>query len=232
MKSIYNHIENIKSIFIPNLPQNDILDPLSTIIRLCINKYLPLNTKIYIANNKLILHQNSFTQGPYRAMFGYEKKDLHKLYIPITVACKYYLKQVPEETSEYYTWEQKQLDEQKRIMYIDIFKLAVIGLQNLKKTYKDYPIISHCIIHYIHIINTNIKKQITMTDSYFEVSYDISLYDQFTKNWNDNLATIIFNILKQLESTTDQTEINFYITSIENIMSIIDNKIYDIMHPT
>ena len=71
--------------------KNDILDPLSTIIKLFIYHYKPIGTKISISNNKLIIQERGMFQGTVRMIYRDTKNDINIIFYPVIFACKYFL---------------------------------------------------------------------------------------------------------------------------------------------
>lgn len=82
-------MEIIKKFLYPN--KNDILDPLSLVIKLFIYSYKPLGTKISILNNKIIIQDIGIFQSSVRSFNGDTKNDLINMLFPLTYACEIYL---------------------------------------------------------------------------------------------------------------------------------------------
>ena len=123
--------------------QKYIFDPLSTIIKLAILANKELGSKIVVNNNSIDIQEYSLIQGITRLYFGQTKNDIHYLSIPIELACKIYLKKdtvtsIPKITL--------------------IFRCAQNGLLKLIETYKQYPVIVHCLKYYHSIIDLYINK--------------------------------------------------------------------------
>ena len=72
--------------------KNDILDPLSIIVKLFIYYYKPLGTKISIGNNRIYIQDSTYIQGLVRRYNGDSKNDINILLCPILYACITYLK--------------------------------------------------------------------------------------------------------------------------------------------
>ena len=129
-------MSNIKGL--TNNMQKNILDPLSTIIKLAVLGKKEIGCKISIKNNQIFIQENGMFQGVARYYLGVTKNDIHYLSLPIEIACKRYL------TTE------------KIKIYLDIttiFKSAQQGLIKLMETYVTYPIIVHCLKYYNSIID-------------------------------------------------------------------------------
>lgn len=82
-------MELIKNFLYPN--KNDILDPLSLIIKLYIYSFKPTGTKISILNNKIEIQEIGIFQSTVRTIKGDTKNDLINMLFPLTFACEIYL---------------------------------------------------------------------------------------------------------------------------------------------
>ena len=123
--------------------QKYIFDPLSTIIKLAILANKEIGSKIVINNNSIDVQEYSLIQGIKRLYLGQNKNDIHYLSIPIELACKIYL---TKETISIIP----------KIMLI--FKCSQNGLLKLIETYKQHPVIVHCLKYYHSIIDLYINK--------------------------------------------------------------------------
>ena len=141
--------------------KNDIIDPLSVIIKLFIYSFKPVGTKISIGSNKLCIQENTYIQGAWRRWNGDTKNDVNILLCPVLYACTHYLKvtckrgnkQTASNNSNTNTNTNTALDP----FYV-IFKGALDGLTNMKQTYAGTPIIYN-IEHIVNIIGLFMKKQ-------------------------------------------------------------------------
>jgi hypothetical protein len=129
---------------IPKHEKTQIIDPLSAIIRLVINGYKPIGTKICVFDNKIALQEPSYIQGSLRTINGDNKEDLHFLLEPIKNACDRSLL-ISNDTKK------------NQIKYL--FTKAKFGLVNLKTTYQDYPLIARCIELYIKYLDLNLEEK-------------------------------------------------------------------------
>ncbi len=98
--------------------KNDILDPLSVMVKLFIYNYKPIGTKISIGNNRVYIQDTNVIQGIIRKINGDSKNDINILYCPIVYACSHHKEQ-----------------------YLKLFEIALKGLDSLKSTYANTPII-------------------------------------------------------------------------------------------
>ena len=141
------------------------LDPLSTIIKLAIVGTKPLGTKIHVHKNTISIHEPNFSQPMLRYMKRANKYDLHLLHEAIEYACCEFLceafdsaitiTQIPAFGSTMI--RRKSLS--PRQLLPGLFKGAIKGLELLKETYEDFPIITICLQYYINIIHQNMNSE-------------------------------------------------------------------------
>lgn len=141
------------------------LDPLSTIIKLAIIGSKPLGTKIHVHKNTISIHAPNFSQPMVRYMKRANKYDLHLLHEAIEYACCEFLceafdsaitiTQIPAFGSTMI--RRKSLT--PRQLLPGLFKGAIKGLELLKETYEDFPIITICLQYYINIIHQNMNSE-------------------------------------------------------------------------
>ena len=65
--------------------KSQILDPITTIFKLCIISFKPSGIKISINENKIAYQEAGFTQGLFRWTNGDKANDLHNLFNPINM---------------------------------------------------------------------------------------------------------------------------------------------------
>ena len=113
---------NIKQFIYPT--KNNILDPLSVIIKLFIFSYTEKDSKISVLNNRLIIQDGSYLQATYRIINGDNKNDINMLLFPIIYACQKYI-----------------MDDETKNSFEDIFKnlLFMLNLKSIKKLKKIVP---------------------------------------------------------------------------------------------
>jgi hypothetical protein len=198
----------------PKHDKTQIIDPLSTIIRLVINSYKSIGTKICVYENRIILQEPSYIQGSLRKINGDNKEDIHFLLEPIKYACL----KVKKTTEMTY-----------------IFQKAKIGLINLKITYQEYPLISRCIELYIKYIysyleGTNIEEA-DMSDSVLlEKDITNKIYDNFNKLWTDNRISIIYGLLMEIEKQNNNKKIIEILSILDNFILIIEKESRNIIN--
>ena len=104
-----------------------LLDPVTTVSRIALLQYKPRGTKISIQNNNITYIEPGVLQGTWRMFQGDQREDLKNLYTPIVALCRWWLEYpgVKEIVSE-----------------------AVIGIQQLRKTYTETSTIYHTLTLY------------------------------------------------------------------------------------
>lgn len=204
---------------IPKHEKTQIIDPLSAIIRLVINGYKPIGTKICVFENRISLQEPSYIQGSLRTINGDNKEDLHFLLEPIKNSCERYLNINDDERKD-------------KLKFL--FEKAKIGLINLKITYQDYPLISRCIELYIKYLDNylNNKLEISKNNS-IENSilvekeiYD-KIYDNFDKLWSNNKLGIIYNMIIEIDKYNQKgknKESSDMINILDNFVLIVEKE--------
>ena len=171
-------VNNITS----SVSKNDILDPLSVIIKLYLYNSKPIGTKISVGNNKIDIQNSTYIQGIWRRYNGDSKNDINILVCPILYACVYYL--APDN----------------RELYIHIFNEALQALSNLKQTYANTAIIYN-IEHLINIIQSHINEEaskgIVNTDTpLYKIKENI--YQHLNEVWTPSRKNILFGFIKEI----------------------------------
>ena len=165
--------------------KNDILDPLSIIVKLFIYYYKPLGTKISIGNNRIYIQDSTYIQGLVRRYNGDSKNDINILLCPILYACITYLK-----------------NEEIRELYLPIFQISLQALTNMKQTYANTPIIYN-IEHIINVVQMfvnesvpNINNIINPDTPLFKIKEHI--YQQMNQVWTTDRKNILFGFIKEI----------------------------------
>jgi hypothetical protein len=165
--------------------KNDILDPLSIIVKLFIYYYKPLGTKISIGNNRIYIQDSTYIQGLVRRYNGDSKNDINILLCPILYACITYLK-----------------NEEIRDLYMPIFNVALQALTNMKQTYANTAIIYN-IEHIINVVQMfinesvpNVNNIIDPTTPLFKIKEHI--YQQMNQVWTIDRKNILFGFIKEI----------------------------------
>ena len=103
--------------------KNDVLDPLTVIIKLFIYAHKPIGTKLSILNNKIKIQEIGIFQGTIRTLFGDKKNDINIIIFPIIFACNTYL------------------NGQNKTKFRKLFETSCISFDKLKETYQGNEII-------------------------------------------------------------------------------------------
>ena len=130
-----------RNLFYDKDNNNELLDPMTCLIRLCILSFKPQGTKITISDNKIIYNEPNFFQGTVRWSQGVNREDLHNLYNPII------------KSLEWYDINNNEIR--------NIFQMAVKGLVKLKLSYSQNSIIHYTIDHYIEKINSSLTNVVS-----------------------------------------------------------------------
>lgn len=131
-------------------PENEIqiLEPISALIKLAIIYFKNEGTKLAISNHSIFVQSPGPLQGTKRWLFGNTREELHQLLKPI-----YRCTQI--------------LDPESDPNIKDLYKFAILGLKNLKKSYGGgSSTISHTIDLYITILQSNLLDQSIYIDSF------------------------------------------------------------------
>ena len=161
--------------------RNNILEPLTTLIRLCMINYEDPGIKIGINHNKIHFYRSYFFQGPLRKLYNESRENLHNLHNPIQKASEWYDINCLE------------------IKYI--FEYSIKGLKKLKESYQSQSIIAHTIDSYAHILEKELK---TLQPENYNTNNNNTNSDIFLKELDSNLDETQKGILyKGLISTWD-----------------------------
>lgn len=230
IQHVYKYIHDIAKH--KNTKPSQILEPLSTIVRLGIISFKEVGTKIAINNNKLYIQTPAITQGVVRWTYGNNREEVHYLLKPITRALNLYN---PEVNSEF------------RIIY----ECCVKGLRLLKKSYNNNSsTLCHALDLYITLIeNILIGKSITNSKEYpnsveytdtddskvpgtLNISQNtkINLENVFKNIWKEEEITLIANMFV-LALETDPGK-KSYIQAIESILETKDKLSNEIISNT
>lgn len=184
--------------------KNDILDPLSVIVKLFIYSFKPVGTKISIGSNKLCIQENTYIQGAWRRWNGDTKNDVNILLCPVLYACAHCLKVVSKRGL-------------KDPFHV-IFKGALDGLTNMKQTYAGTAIIYN-IEHIVNIIGLFMRKQgrDNKKAEIIVVEEDLS----------ESSALIDPNRVSESDEWLDETAINTKLNEVNSIINV-DTPIYKI----
>jgi hypothetical protein len=195
--------------FVINKNKNDILDPLSVIIKLFIYSYKPVGTKISISHNKIFIQENGLLQSVIRSVFGDSKNDINIIYFPIIFACKFYL------------------SDEKKKKYLSLFNKTLDSFDILKETYQGNEIIYNIdqlknII--VSFIDNNDFNPNTILPNYDSAGNKIKqdIYKHINSIWTGRRINIIFSYIDEILESSSSELTNNLINSLTIYMNCVD----------
>ena len=191
--------------------KNDILDPLSIIVKLFIYSYKPAGTKISIGNNRIYIQESTYIQGIIRKINGDTKNDITILTFPVLYACLNYLKNT-----------------ETRCEYIPIFKIAMEGLVNMKQTYTGTPIIYNIehIINIIQLFLDDTTSDTCGTDSVINQDTPLfkikeHIYHLLNDSWTTDRKNILFGYIREITDIAN-TNVSLKLLLIDGLSKFMD----------
>ena len=197
------------------------IDPICTILKLCLLQYKNMGTKISIKNNVISIQDPGYIQGVQRWMNSDGRDQLHQLKLPIFYFRGIVLGFIPVDHLNI---------DQYILNYIN--DLAIKGLKKIRITYENErkvgSMVKNCIDDYIKILST--------VYTYDDYAIDLSntkktlyaLYNEYTKLWNYEEFIIIVNLLKIADTKENPNIHNGIADGIDNILRAKDLEIDDI----
>lgn len=194
--------------------KNDILDPLSVIIKLYLYNSKPIGTKISVGSNKVDIQNSTYIQGIWRRYNGDSKNDINILVCPILYACVYYLK-----------------SQESRDIYMPIFKEALGALSNLKQTYANTAIIYN-IEHLINIIESHINNEVSVgivnTDTpLYKIKENI--YQHLNEVWSPSRKEILFGLIKEITEVKNPVLKQLFLDGLSVFMDCVDILVSNVL---
>lgn len=216
----------ISTLFTQITSNNDVhiefLDPICTVLKLCVLNFKNQGTKISIKNNKIDIQDNNILQSCIR-MFNNDNRDqLFQLKLPL-----YYFKGL---LSKFILVNDLDIDYED----LEIIKnIAINGLQKLKTTYelskKSGSLIRNSIDEYIRILKHNYNKDEFMIEisDLIKTNSLFLIYAEFLKYWKDNDIKIIIKLINIIieNINTNSISLNNYIICIDNYITAKDKEI-------
>lgn len=200
------------------------LDPICTLLKLCVLNYKQIGTKIGIRNNTITIQEYNMFQNIFRTFHNDSRDQLYQLKMPILYFKGLESKIIENNFSE------------ELLSYVK--NIAVLGLNKLKITYemdwKNCLIIRNCINDYIRILkNTYTKEQYEneMNDLLLNKTLMLSMYEEMLKLWGENDLNNIILIFKALENKcTSVTDVNLsniihYSNSVNSLIEAKDKEL-------
>ena len=211
-KKIINNVMN---------PETDkqLLDPLSSIIRLALLAYKEKHTKISISHNKIYFQPPNIMQGTMRWTNGDGRDDLKNLCHTIEIALLWY-------------------DPNNNKNIQNIFKMSIKGLNKLKDAYtvqgskvSNSNLVCHSILHYTDLIERKLSSLIDDKDEKNISPAITEEYKYFKNLWKDGEIEIINNLFILINDKRNNDEEYVYaINAIEAILQEKDDIIKKILH--
>lgn len=205
--------------FLKNSTDQQLLDPMSTLIKLSLISFCEKGTKISINENSIELQKPGLLQGAIRWSQGDKRTDLHNLYAPIEKALEWYN---PKDN--------------KALTYI--YELAINGLRSLKKAYSELGnsnLVAHTISYYITIIDNKLKgveNSINPENILAESIYkEDSGINRLQTIWTLDEIKIVYHCLLQVtEAKNKNKELENYINSIVSILEGKDKQVRELLY--
>jgi len=200
--------------------KNDILDPLSIIIKLFIYSMKPVGSKISIGNNRLCIQENTYIQGAWRKWNGDTKNDINILLCPILYACIHYLNQPGY-----------------REVFTPIFKQAQDGLVNMKQTYAGTPIVYN-IEHIANILNMFLDnaEEVNVHEANSIVNIDTpmykikeNIYHHLNDSWSEHRKNILFGYVKEILEVNNTTLKLMLLDGLSKFMECMDTIVANVL---
>ena len=129
-----------RNLFYDKDNNNELLDPMTCLIRLCILSFKPQGTKITISDNKIIYNEPNFFQGTVRWSQGVNREDLHNLYNPIIKSLQWY----PPSEGDIYRY---------------FYTKCKSGIEKLISSYDQESTISRTLELYCKLLNDSLNYQ-------------------------------------------------------------------------
>jgi hypothetical protein len=210
IKSVYDGLNIYRTNFTNE--QRQILDPLTTMIKLAILGYKPVGTKLAIYNNKIYFQEPSLSQGFLRWAYGNKRYELHHLLNPIVKAVKRYEITNPSIRA--------------------IFQLAVVGLERLKTSYhNNSSLVIHSLNLYTNIINSvlNNDKDDILRFKNNSLLHNVQDDDEthnnssiFANLWVDEEINLVAKMIQQIE--TVKKDAKTYLDAVNTILLMKEER--------
>jgi len=194
-----------------------ILDPLSTIIKLCILSKKETGCKISVYNNTVIIQEIGIFQPIVRYWYNNNKIDIQYLYNPIELACNYFL-------------SEKMINEKKRNQYIkNLFMDAQKGLYKLIDTYKNYTLLMHSLYFYNNLITNYLDNKyndkLFIRDNLSNI-YNKELVDKLNAIWTEERIKIVLDMVQYIDKDKGSDK---SVKCLEEFIAIIDKEVYELI---
>lgn len=190
--------------------KNDILDPLSVIIKLFIYSYKPIGTKLSINCNRIVIQDVGMFQSTVRVFLGDHKNDINIIILPILYACVKYLTGEP------------------KVRFYAIFERVLLSFEVLKETYNGNEIV-YSIDQLQTIVSAFLKATEEVNPSSLLSSYGSpgglikqNMYDHINTIWTPQRLSVVFGIILEIMNTSSADLVNGLLNALAHYMSSID----------
>lgn len=203
-----------------NKVEFDYLDPITTVVKLCLIGHKKIGTKMGIRDHMLTVQEPYYLQGINRFIKGNDRNQLYQLKWPLI----YFHGITLGHLETHFCQEMR-----------DFFKLleekAIIGLKRLKLTYSINndigSMIINCLDTYIQILSDN--TTVTLDDFNKHMSYltpmITTIYQEYTTKWTVNEIRIIEQILGSIEQKNDKKTQSDLCDTIDSFLAAKDRDI-------
>ena len=187
-----------------------VLDPLSVIVKLAIISNKPIGTKFHIHNNMIQLQEPGIFQSIVRYYFSANKTEIQYLYNPISLACSHFM-------------NPRYIEKTPAIN--KLFKCALQGLDKLKETYADCPIIVLCLHSYSNLIENYLEGH--YNDALFKKDmmtpyYRSELVSLMNSQWNPDRIKMVLDMIeflcKDYSAANNVQSLEIFIGNIDSSM--------------
>ena len=210
IKAVYDTLNIYKNTF--PVEERQVLDPLTTMIKLALLGFKPTGTKLAIDRNRIYFQEPTILQGVWRWVYGNKRYELHHLLNPIIKAVKRYDINNPSI---------------KRI-----FQCAVVGLDRLKNSYNnDSSLVNHSLDLYMSIINNVLIPDKNRKDSIFnsvqeeeEPARQISIFQNL---WAEEEINLVSKMLEQIENAKKDSRT--YLDAVNTILCMKEERANELL---
>ena len=176
--------------------KNQILEPLSTVLKLALISFEEEGIKIAVSNNSVFIQKPTLLQGTIRSVYGNNREEIHYLLKPIIRCVEMY--------SSY---------DNRNIRYL--YDLAIDGLKKLKRSYGNQSSnVCYTIDLYITILKGKKIDEERLSDN------DISLFKDL---WIDSDIVLVSNLF---QSNYLQSVYNIIYTKEQSFSERLETSIF------
>jgi hypothetical protein len=187
-----------------------VLDPLSVIVKLAIISNKPVGTKFRICDNMIQLQEPGIFQSIVRYYYSANKTEIQYLYNPISLACDHFLNVRYAE---------------KTPAIKKLFKCALHGLDKLKETYVDCPIVVLCLHLYSNLIENYLDEhynEMIFKKDMMTPYYRSELVSSMNLQWNADRIKMVLDMIEFLckdnSAANNVQSLEIFIGNIDSCM--------------